>query len=646
MVAYSIVALALLTSPGRGTGPVPSDVPSIHEQAAEQQRLEVRLPALRPDQAVLRRGRHKAVVRVVYGYYRGADPYLANVRWEALTHLAWFSLGVDQVGNVSSTAGWPDDVTVQAAHDAGVRVDLTFTLFDSVAIGILCANPAYRATAITNMVDRMELGGADGISVDFETPPGSARDDFRTFMAELRAELDGRGLTGHEITIAGPAVDWNGAIDLEGLLDYVDYYFVMGYGFFWSGSGRAGPTGLLRITPDWAGLVSRSGLRSIADFSALLPAHKRRQIIYGVPWYGMQWTTDSGNVGGQAVAFDQNRHYDDARQDLDGGQTRQYHAGIQNPWYAWQDGGGWHQVWYDDPESLAHKYQLALDQDLAGVGMWVIDSAGMYPELWDGLVDALAVEPTLPEGHRGNPIPIASFPFHDERDTSLAPSNYFNYYSCLPTLPEYGREWVYRVDVCQPGILAAHVPEYATVDPDLHLLGGPDQDACLERAHTDLTATLTPGDYLLTVDTWVDDDGVEREGPYALDVTFTPDPGTEPCASHLICESGACICAGADQTECGSACVDLQTDSAHCGGCDVPCAADETCQGGRCVPDTPASDAGVDAGDSTELPCCEECEGGCSGCRASASPGGELPGPLVPLVLLVFVLFALARRRS
>ncbi len=69
------------------------------------------------------------------------------------------------------------------------------------------------------------------------------------------------------------------------------------------------------------------------------------------------------------------------------------------------------------------------------------------------------MEPTPPLGHRANPIPIDVFPFHDERDTTAGPSNYFNFYSCRTDLAEYGREWVYRVDVCQPGILAAHVPE-------------------------------------------------------------------------------------------------------------------------------------------------------------------------------------------
>ncbi|MFH2008628.1 MAG: glycosyl hydrolase family 18 protein [bacterium] len=632
MLSATILAFSLLGSPG---------APSVHQREAERQRVTPRVPAV-PRAAGVKHGRPKAVVRVVYGYYRGADPFLANVRWEALTHLAWFSVGLDEFGGVTGTNGWPDDTTVQAAHAANVRVDLTFTLFDTTAIGALLADPARRATAITNMVDLLEQGGADGLSIDFETPPGSARADFVAFCAELRAELDGRGLTTAEITIAGPSVDWNGAIDLGALLDHVDYYFIMGYGYFYSGSGRAGPTGLLRITADWAPYANRSALRSIADFSLLIPAHKRRQIIYGVPWYGVQWTTASGDVGAAAGAFDQYRHYKHAREDLFGGQSRLWHDGIKSPWYTWQDAGGWHQVWYEDEESLAHKYQLALDQDLAGVGMWVIDSAGMYPELWDGLEDALSVEPTPPPGHRANPIPIDVFPFHDARDTTAGPSSYFNFYSCDTALPEFGREWVYRVDVCQPGILAAHVPEDPAIDPDLHLLSAADQDACLARAHLDLTYTLAPGRYLLTVDTWVDADGVELEGPYTLDVTFTPEAGSEGCAAHLRCNAGSCECADPALTDCGSACVDTQSDDAHCGGCGSPCTGEEHCENGACV-SAPTGDAGVDAAaDASELPCCDDCSDQGCGCRAGGTPDGGFP--VVALLLLVGGLLRRRRR--
>jgi hypothetical protein len=337
--------------------------------------------------------------------------------------------------------------------------------------------------------------------------------------------------------------------------------------------------------------------------------------------------------------------YSAARAAVETTHTRRWDPGTRTPWYAWTDTGGtWHQVYYDDVESLGHKYQLALDEDLGGVGIWALNHDAPFQDLWDLLEDTFGAEPPTPPGHRQNPIRIRQFPFTDSRDTAVGPSQYFNHYGCRPDLDEYGREWVYRIDLCRPGILAAAVPEYPgnDPDPDLHLLSAPDQDACVDRAHTELNVTLQPGRYLLTVDTYVDD-SIELEGPYELSVAFTPEPGTEGCAAHLVCEAGDCQCADPAQTDCGSVCADLDSDEAHCGACHAPCAGDETCEAGRCVSAT-LPDAGVtpDASDATELPCCPCPDQGC-GCSASTCPGPGLP---LGAVLGGLALLLLLRRRS
>ena len=55
----------------------------------------------------------------------------------------------------------------------------------------------------------------------------------------------------------------------------------------------------------------------------------------------------------------------------------------QTPWYRWHDGSTWHQVWFDNADSLGLKYDLALDHDLQGVGMWALEYDGARDELWD-----------------------------------------------------------------------------------------------------------------------------------------------------------------------------------------------------------------------------------------------------------------------
>ena len=39
-------------------------------------------------------------------------------------------------------------------------------------------------------------------------------------------------------------------------------------------------------------------------------------------------------------------------------------------WFQDPSSGILHQIWYDDPQSLAMKYEKALDLKLRGVGMW------------------------------------------------------------------------------------------------------------------------------------------------------------------------------------------------------------------------------------------------------------------------------------
>ena len=60
------------------------------------------------------------------------------------------------------------------------------------------------------------------------------------------------------------------------------------------------------------------------------------------------------------------------------------------------------------------------------------------------------------------------------------------------------------------------------VDPDVHILTGDDSRACLGRDHQDLQQTVTPGRYVIVVDTWTNDSGVSLAGAYELYGEFVP----------------------------------------------------------------------------------------------------------------------------
>ncbi|MBK6688652.1 MAG: hypothetical protein IPG45_29540 [Deltaproteobacteria bacterium] len=468
------------------------------------------------------------VQRMVYGYY----PYWVDawdeLRWDLLTHLAYFAVEIEQDGTISARHGWPDTNFVEAAHAHGVRVDLSFTLFSGSGIRNLTCNAGPRAQAIRVMIDEMEAGGADGINVDFEGLLDGTRDCFTTFILELRDALTARGHPDAGISIAGPAVDWTGEFDLGALAPAIEAYFIMGYGYHWSGSSKAGPNCPLQLTPAWRPHLSISMQRTLAHYTGLVPPEHRHKIVFGVPYYGQEWPTASGAIHAATTGDGTSRTYAASRQAVTSGRVRQWDPETQNAWYSYQQGGTWRQNWYDDEESLAAKYQLILEQDLGGVGIWALGYDQGYPELWDLLDGYFTAAPTTLEGTAAHPRIIDQFPYQEDNNSTLGPSNYFNAYGCQPNLQEYGREWVYQIELCEPGTLSAEVNDGPDVDIDLHLLSGPREDQCLSRNDLRIQAELQAGTYYLVADSYVDDH-LPQEGAYQLRVDFLPAPDSPGC---------------------------------------------------------------------------------------------------------------------
>ena len=75
---------------------------------------------------------------------------------------------------------------------------------------------------------------------------------------------------------------------------------------------------------------------------------------------------------------------------------RRYEPGQASAWTAFATKqcsncpATWRQVWYDDPESFGAKIELfALEQGLAGVGIWALGMEAGREEMWRALRDRL-----------------------------------------------------------------------------------------------------------------------------------------------------------------------------------------------------------------------------------------------------------------
>lgn len=135
-----------------------------------------------------------------------------------------------------------------------------------------------------------------------------------------------------------------------------------------------------------------------------------------------------------------------------------------------------------------------------------------------------------PLGQICNPIPIASFPYFDQHDTTIFPDSAIDVYACDPEADESGPELFFEVFVPEAGVLAARVEDPAPdVDIDLHLMGDLDPHSCITREHETLGWYVEAGTYVLVADSWVDGGGDVMAGPFGLAVEFAP-LDTGPCA--------------------------------------------------------------------------------------------------------------------
>jgi len=139
---------------------------------------------------------------------------------------------------------------------------------------------------------------------------------------------------------------------------------------------------------------------------------------------------------------------------------------------------------------------------------FLIDVRDIEPEVWEPC-------PARDGSHRC-PFRIESFPYSDSQDTAGWSVDDFDVYNCS-TANESGPEFVYLMTIDRSGTLSVSVEAPDGVDPDVHLLDGDDPNACLERGHITFDYSITPGRYLVIVDTYVED-GIELSGPYTLHV--------------------------------------------------------------------------------------------------------------------------------
>jgi hypothetical protein len=301
-----------------------------------------------------------------------------------LTTLAYFSLDVNPDGTIDrSNSGWVGYESqaladlVSRAHGADDRVVLTVTCFDQHALDQLTSDPAAPDNLASALIQLISAKNLDGVNFDFEGNGPQDRQGLDNLIASVSGQL--RAADPHwQITMstyASSAGDPNGFFDIAGLNRSVDGFFVMAYDM----NSRSSPSPTAPLTgPGNVDAVD------MAEYSQVVPPSK---IILGVPYYGYDWPTTGPNAGAAATGGPSPVTYSQVAADMASQHLPSYwDQSSQTPWTAYQSGGQWHQVYFDDPTSLALKARLADADHLAGVGVWALGMDGNDPAMLAALL--------------------------------------------------------------------------------------------------------------------------------------------------------------------------------------------------------------------------------------------------------------------
>ncbi len=211
----------------------------------------------------------------------------------------------------------------------------------------ILSSPSSRKALIDSIMSKMSLG-FEGVNIDIENIPYSLRNDYNTFLRELKDRFAGK----YVLTAAIPAKtfdsqdSWSGGFDYKEIGKTADYVMIMAYDEHWSG-GLPGP------------IASVGWTEKVIKYAA--DNMQADKILLGLAAYGYDWSevgTKSLNqkdAGKIANMSNTKVKFDNTAKEVN---MEYYKDGFK------------HVVWLEDEHSIGHKIALIEKYGLAGVGIW------------------------------------------------------------------------------------------------------------------------------------------------------------------------------------------------------------------------------------------------------------------------------------
>ncbi|UOQ50152.1 LysM peptidoglycan-binding domain-containing protein [Gracilibacillus caseinilyticus] len=232
--------------------------------------------------------------------------------------------------------------------------------FDAELAGNVFANPVYRRNLIDSLMRFVNEKGYGGVSLDIEFIPPARREDFNTFLQELKAALGSLILhvNVHAKSEDLPTNRIVGAYDYQQIGAIADIVAVMTIDYGYPG-GPPDP-----VAPLW-------WMNEVVQYATSLINSRKLQIAF--PLYGYDWRVSDNNTAGLSVNGAQN-------QAIAANTVIAYNQPAATPWYRYWDETEEHIVWFEDIRSYQAKYNVVDLYQLLGVTYWQLNLPA--PQNW------------------------------------------------------------------------------------------------------------------------------------------------------------------------------------------------------------------------------------------------------------------------
>lgn len=263
----------------------------------------------------------------------------------------------------------------------GDRLKLSLLLHNSneASISALLKEPEKHAkNLIADVAPIMQKYGFTDLNLDIESfkeASESAQKQMTTFVREVKKGMDEENLGTLTVEINPTALVKTRLIKAEEIGKIADYLVLMAYDFHYIYSYITGPVAPM----GGAGKVREYDIETALE--EMLNTVPPEKIILGIPLYGYEWETLSDKPGAATIpgggATASNRRVSELLSSCDNClKTVDPLSGQPYVIFPEPDNDYFHQIYYEDEDSLKQKLELAKKYKIAGVALWALGYEG------------------------------------------------------------------------------------------------------------------------------------------------------------------------------------------------------------------------------------------------------------------------------